>query len=73
MRMPTTEVDSIQYSAQAQSESTTHEPKISRTLDLIATARGGKAKKRYPRKLLTGDVSGGNVPEYNEYFEDHEG
>ena len=48
MRMPTTEVDSILYSAQAQSESTTHEPKISRTPDLIATARGGKAKKAIP-------------------------
>ena len=43
--MPTIEVDPILYSAQAQSERTTHEPKISRTLDLIAPARGDKAKE----------------------------
>ena len=73
MRIPTTEVDYILYSAQAQRESTTQDQRSQGDLDLIATARGGKAKKRKPRKLPTGDISGGNVPECNEYFEGHEG
>ena len=40
--------------AQARSESTTDEPKVSRTLDLIATARGDKAKKAKPAEAAHG-------------------
>ena len=54
MRMPTTEVDSILFSAQAHKESTTQEPKIPRTLDLIATARGDEAKKAKPAEAAHG-------------------
>ena len=59
MRMTTAEGDSILFSAQAQSESTIHEPKVSRTPDLLATARATSQEETFLNVMSTSRVNEG--------------